>query len=112
MSFKSTDLKPHWFHILLALADDDRHGAEIVRVVLRQTDGRLRLWPVMLYSSLDRLAEDGLVRELIDPDERPPGASAKRRYFRITKEGKSQLAEEAEQLVELGRMARRKLATS
>ena len=48
-------LKPHWFYILLALADGDRHGLAIARDVQSLSDGAVRLWPATLYGSLDEL---------------------------------------------------------
>ena len=39
-------LKPHWFHILLSLADQDNHGYAIMQEVLDRTAGKVRLsWP-------------------------------------------------------------------
>ena len=87
-------MKEHWFLILLALASEDLHGHGVIRSVLDETDGDVRLWPVTLYSSLDDLSERGWIRELGE-GERPDGASAKRRYFRITGVGRSALADEA-----------------
>lgn len=103
-------LKPQRFHILLALADEDRHGSAIVREVLEQSGGRIRLWPVMLYKSLDTLMEMGLIVELTDPESRPEGASGRRRYFHLTEAGKTVLSGEIERLVALGNFASRKLA--
>ena len=105
-------LKPQRFHILLALADEDRHGSAIVREVLEQSGGRIRLWPVMLYKSLDTLMEAGLIVELTDPASRPEGASGRRRYFQLTTSGKRVLSAEVERLVALGDSARRKLAVT
>jgi DNA-binding PadR family transcriptional regulator len=45
-------LQPHWFQILLALADHDLHGLGVMNEVLERTDGRMRLWPGMLYRIL------------------------------------------------------------
>jgi DNA-binding PadR family transcriptional regulator len=90
-------LTPHRFHILAALAACDLHGSGIVRDVLDQTDGALRLWPATLYGALDDLEGEGLIRELDDP-ERPDGTSHKRRYYRITRDGRAALAQEAERL--------------
>ena len=59
-----SDMRRHWFFILLSLAERDRHGSGIVRDVLELTDGELRLWPVTLYGSLDELREHGWIREL------------------------------------------------
>ena len=66
------DLPPHWFQILLALADEDRHGLGIMSDVLERTDGRMKLWPGMLYRNLSKLVEEGLVVEV----DTPPGARA------------------------------------
>ena len=63
-----SDMRRHWFFILLSLADRDRHGSGIVRDVLDLTGGELRLWPVTLYGSLDELRENAWIREL---DARP-----------------------------------------
>ena len=56
-----TPLPDHWFHILLALADDSRHGLGIIQEVAAQTDGRVQVWPGMLYLALKRMNEEGLV---------------------------------------------------
>lgn len=101
-------IKIHWFHILVALADEDRHGNGIVRDVLERTGGELRIWPVMLYRCLDEMMEDGLVTELTDSSERPQ-ESERRRYFRITEKGLGVLAEETERLSQLVNVARGKL---
>ena len=105
-------IKVHWFHILVALADQDRHGNGIVREVLDKTGGRLRLWPVMLYKCLDEMMDQGLVAELTDSDERPPGESERRRFFRITEKGLGVLAEETDRLTELVDVARSKMIPS
>ena len=61
-------LEPHWFQILLALADRDLHGLAIMNDVLERTGGRMRLWPGMLYRALGRLADMNLVVEIEPPD--------------------------------------------
>lgn len=101
-------LSPHRFHILVALADRDLHGSGIVRDVLDQTDGALRLWPATLYGMLDELEGDGLIAELTD-DERPHGVSERRRYYRITREGRQAIAAEAARLSGLVGVAERRL---
>jgi DNA-binding PadR family transcriptional regulator len=105
-------IKIHWFHILVALADEDRHGNGIVREVLDRTDGQLRIWPVMLYRCLDEMMEESLVTELTDSMERPPQESERRRYFRITEKGLGVLAEETERLSKLVSVARSKMVPS
>ena len=109
---RNQTLKPRWFQILLSLSDSDRHGSDIVREVLEQTNGDLRLWPAMLYRSLEQMMEVELIEELRDPDQRPAGASAKRRYFRITRAGRAVLAAEADRLEHLAGVARAKIVLS
>ena len=50
-------LKPHWFHVLLSLADQDNHGYAIMQEVLDRTAGKVRLWPATLYGTLQRLID-------------------------------------------------------
>src|SRR5256884_571143 len=80
-------LEPHWFQILLALADRDLHGLAIMNDVLERTGGRMRLWPGMLYRALGRLADIGLVTEIEPPDDAPI-AGGRPRFFRITTAGR------------------------
>ena len=101
-------LKAQWFHILLALSSGDLHGSGIVRSVLEQTDGELRLWPATLYGALEALAEDGLIREL-GTESRPEGQSERRRYYRITSTGRQTLALEADRMARLARAAHQAL---
>lgn len=98
-------LKPQWFHILLALSDQARHGLGIVRTVLEQTNGKLRLWPATLYGALDDLAEKGWIVEVTEPGERPEGESEKKRFYRIAPAGAAVLAAEADRLQALARTA-------
>ena len=104
-------LKPQWFHILLALSEEMRHGSGIVRAVLHETEGRLHLWPATLYGALDELAELGFIDEVVDPAERPPGASDKKRFYRLTHAGARLLAAEAARLQALASTALARLGT-
>jgi len=103
-------LKPQWFHILLALSETAQHGSGIVRAVLQQTDGKLRLWPATLYGSLEEVAAKGWISELTDPSERPVGESEKKRFYRITPSGAQLLAAEANRLQSLARTALERVA--
>jgi len=107
-SRRNQALKPRWFHILLALSDKDLHGSDIMREVLEQSNGDLRLWPAMLYGSLEQMMDQGLIEELVEAAERPGGASAKRRYFRIADEGRRLLGYEADRMASMARLARAK----
>lgn len=101
-------LRRHWFHVLVALADRDRHGSDIARDVLEQTDGARRLWPATLYRTLDEMLAAGLIRELAG-DEHPEGVSERRRYYRITARGTRALEAESERLAAWAGLARQRL---
>jgi len=95
------------FHILLALAGEDRHGYAIMRQVEQQTGGRVRLGPGTLYGSLKSLLEARLIEELDDrPDE--SGTGERRRYYHLTSSGLKAARSEAEKLAETLRVARAK----
>jgi DNA-binding PadR family transcriptional regulator len=98
-------LQPATFHILLALADDDRHGYGIIQDVAARTNGSLRLSPGTLYRSIQRMLEQGL---LVEVTERPaaPDDDERRRYYRITQLGRLVAEAEARRLVQLVDMAR------
>lgn len=71
------------FHILIALADTDRHGYAVMQEVAQRTGGKIRLNPGTLYTTIKRLLEQGLIDEL---DERPEADDddERRRYYRLT----------------------------
>jgi DNA-binding PadR family transcriptional regulator len=98
-------LTPHRFHMLLALADGDRHGQGIMQAVLDETHGRIRLWPAMLYRNLDQLCEAGLVIEL---PARATSIAGSPRFFRITAKGRRACAAEAQRLAAVVATARSK----
>lgn len=93
------------FHILLALADDDRHGYAILQEVERRTGGELRLSAGTLYRSIQRMLEDGLILELRERPA-PEQDDERRRYYRITPFGSATARAEAARLQALVRMAR------
>jgi len=100
-------LEPHWFQILLALADHDLHGLGIMNEVLERTGGRMRLWPGMLYRNLGRLEAEGLVVEVEAPKHATPGGG-RPRYYRITAAGRRACAAEALRLEGFVNAARQK----
>ena len=102
-----TPLAPHWFQILLALADRDLHGLGIMNEVLDRTGGRMRLWPGMLYRNLGRLALEGLVLEVEAPKDAETGGG-RPRFYRITQAGRRACAAEALRLAGFVDAARRK----
>jgi DNA-binding PadR family transcriptional regulator len=93
------------FHILLSLADADRHGYAILQDVEARTGGELRLSAGTLYRSIQRMLEDGL---LVEVRERPAPErdDERRRYYRITPRGAAAARAEAARLASLVRMAR------
>jgi DNA-binding PadR family transcriptional regulator len=98
-------LPPATFHILVALADDDRHGYAIIQDVAARTDGAIRLSPGTLYRSIQRMLEQGLI---VETDERPSPEDddERRRYYRLTVLGAAVAKAEAGRLADLVRMAR------
>ncbi len=98
-----TPLTPAVVHVLLALADGDRHGYGIGKEVLRLTDQRVRLGPGTLYGTLQRLIECGWVAESPGP---AGGANERRRYYRLTRDGRQALEAEVERMDRLVRSAR------
>jgi DNA-binding PadR family transcriptional regulator len=95
------------FQILLSLADDELHGYGIMRQVEGQTNGRLRLGPGTLYSSLQTLVDEGLIEE-VDRSPESTGGDERRRYYRLTSSGRKLARSEAERLADLLRVARAK----
>ena len=91
-----SELKAHWFQILLAVSDTRRHGSGIRDEVLRQTEGRMTLWPTSLYGSLGQLVEKGYLRET--PLEGAEGDGDRRRFYEITGGGRKALARDLRRL--------------
>ena len=93
------------FHILMALAEEDRHGYGIILDVAARTDGALKLSPGTLYRSIQRMLELGLIVETSTrpaPDE----DDERRRYYRITPFGVTVARAETFRLTQLLRLAR------
>ena len=92
------------FQIMMSLADQDLHGYEIMRRVEEQTDGRTRLGPGTLYSSIQALLEAGFIAEVSNDN----ASDERRRYYRLTASGRKASREEAERLAGVVRLARAK----
>jgi DNA-binding PadR family transcriptional regulator len=93
------------FHILIALADGDRHGYGIIQDVAAATGGALRLSAGTLYRSVQRLLEQGLIVETRDRPA-PELDDERRRYYRLTPFGAAVARAEAGRLAQLVRLAR------
>jgi DNA-binding PadR family transcriptional regulator len=100
-------LHTNWFHILLSLVGREQHGYGIMQEVLERTDGAVHLWPATLYGSLKKLIGSGLIEE---SEERPAPEldDARRRYYKLTRLGRSVLDLECRRLEELVRMAHKR----
>ena len=97
-------LTPSMFHVLLALAGDDLHGYAILKEVELRTGGKVRLSPGTLYGIIKRLLNDGLIVEL---RSRPSEADdERRRYYRLTPQGRQVATAEAERMDEILSIAR------
>jgi DNA-binding PadR family transcriptional regulator len=98
-------LTPAVFHVLLALAGEERHGYAILKEILRLTGGRVRLQAGTLYGTLQRLLDAGLVEEVPAP-RRAMSTDSRRRYYRLTRAGRRVLDEEVDRMASLVRVAR------
>ena len=88
------------FHILVSLADKERHGYSVMQDIAERTDGALRLSPSSLYASIKRLLEQGLIEELAErPD--PRHDDERRRYYRLSRLGRQVAMAEARRLERL-----------
>ena len=98
-------LPPATLHILMALAEEDRHGYAIIQEVAARTDGAVRMSAGTLYRSIQRMIEQGLISEI---QERPAPEfdDERRRYYRVTKFGMAVARAEVRRLQELVRLAR------
>ena len=94
------------FHILVALADRDRHGYSIMQDVAARSDGQVRLSPATLYSTIRRMLEQGLIEELRESPD-PESQDERRRYYRLTSFGREAAMAEAQRLTSLLTQARR-----
>lgn len=104
-------LSPAVFHILLALADGERHGYSIMQEITEQTSGTLRIGPTTLYRSIKHLLTNGLIAEVA---ERPEAVldDERRRYYRLTTLGRQVASAEAQRLEQALNLARRKTLLS
>src|SRR5215510_10193891 len=87
-------LSPAILHILIALANEDRHGYGIMQEVARQTNDQYKLGPGTLYDNLQKLLDQGLVEEVNRRDNEEP----RRRYYRLTPMGQGVVAAEIQRL--------------
>jgi DNA-binding PadR family transcriptional regulator len=100
-------LKPHWFHVLLSLSNQDQHGYGIMQDVLERTGGKVRLWPPTLYGTIKRLIDADLIQASTKRRD-AENDDARRRYYGLTNLGRNVLAAECARLEDLVRSMRAK----
>ena len=98
MTRSSPPLTPLWFNILLALADEHRHGYGIIKEIELRSDGRMRPGTGTVYLALQRLEEEGLIAEANRAPKEVPKDKRRRRWYELTPEGKEVLAAETRRL--------------
>ncbi|NDJ78628.1 MAG: PadR family transcriptional regulator [Chloroflexi bacterium] len=100
-------LTPAVFHILLALADGEKHGYGIMQDVETITNGQVKMGPGTLYGTIKRMLDKGLIEET---DERPDPQmdDERRRYYRLTGFGQRVVYAEVQRLAHLVNVARDK----
>jgi DNA-binding PadR family transcriptional regulator len=100
-------LTPALFHVLLALADGEKHGYVISKEIARRTNNEVKLSTGTLYGIIKRLLDDAMIEE---SEERPDFSldDQRRRYYRLTKLGKAVAEAEAERMERVLALARSK----
>ena len=99
-------LAPAALHIMLAVADRDRHGYGLIQEIAQQSQGQYELGPGTLYDNIQKLVAVKLLRE-VKPDSRQ--AESRRRYYRLTSLGRRVLSTEVARLDDVVRVARQRL---
>jgi DNA-binding PadR family transcriptional regulator len=98
-------LPPVTFHILVAVAEEDRHGYAIMQDVARRSDGAIKLNAGTLYRSIQRMLEQGLIGETTARPA-PELDDERRRYYRITPLGRGVARAETRRLSQMVKLAR------
>ena len=101
-------LTPAVVHVLLSLAQGERHGYAILKDVQRQANSGFTLGPGTIYGTLQRLMDSGWVAEIPAPSS---AADERRRYYRLTRGGREALKTEMARLTELLEIARERRIT-
>src|SRR5436309_15262571 len=82
-----TPLTPAVFYILLALANGEKHGYEIMKQVKHDSHEQVKMGTGTLYGSLKRMLADGLIEEAGERAD-PTQEDERRRYYRLTELGR------------------------
>jgi DNA-binding PadR family transcriptional regulator len=106
MASRQLRMTPLFFHLLLSLAREPRHGYAMMQEVEERTDGRIKVRPSSLYYALGRLEDDGLIAEAEAPTDAAAPHEERRRYYRLTDRGHDRLRSEAATLADIVAHAR------
>jgi DNA-binding PadR family transcriptional regulator len=90
-------------HILLALGDEAKHGYAIMQSIATQSEGRIRLLPGTLYSTIKKMLNDDLLEE-VDPPRNADSDDERRRYYRVTRRGRAAAEAETRRMALLVRL--------
>ena len=94
------------FHVLVALAEEDRHGYGIIKDIEERSNGEISIRSGALYTVIQRLQESGLIENAPGPQD--PGGDARRKYYHITPLGRETAALEATRLKQMVDVARQR----
>ncbi len=93
------------FYILLSLSSQERHGYEILKDVVLSSAGLVKMGPGILYTTLKRLLEGGLIIE-VEGRTAADREDSRRRFYRLTHHGRTALAAELERMESALKLAR------
>ena len=110
MKSSGAPLTPAVLHILLALSTEDRHGYGIMKLVERESRGRVRMGPGTLYGSIGRMLDAGLLRES-DQRADPALDDERRIYYGLTGAGRTALTAELDRYRDVVAVAAEKRLT-
>jgi DNA-binding PadR family transcriptional regulator len=85
-------MAPAIFQILIALADHPLHGYGIMLDIAERSDGKVKLSPGTLYGAIKQMLEEGWIEELADRPARED--DERRRYYRLTRNGREAARQE------------------
>jgi DNA-binding PadR family transcriptional regulator len=100
-------LTPAVFHILLSLANEEKHGYEIMKEVQRDSGGKVKMGNGTLYGSIKRMLDANLIEEAGDRVD-PRGDDTRRRYYRLTDLGRRALQAEMQRYKDTVTLMRRR----
>jgi DNA-binding PadR family transcriptional regulator len=103
-------LTPAVLHILLALSTEERHGYGIMKQIVRESQGKVKMGPGTLYGSLGRMMAAGLIRES-DKKVDPAMDDERRIYYTLTGLGRKALDAELDRYRDVVAVATEKRLT-